>query len=133
MEKNNCIFCSKEKLNIVYEDDVFYVIRDAYPVTKDHTLIILNEHNKTYFDLRDKDYVQLNNIIKFQKDSLLKKDNSITGFNIGINEGETAGQTVMHLHIHLIPRRKGDIDDPRGGVRGVIPSKQKYWWEKLLR
>ncbi len=126
MEKNNCIFCSKEKLNIVYEDDVFYVIRDAYPVTKDHTLIILNEHNKTYFDLRDKDYVQLNNIIKFQKDSLLKKDNSITGFNIGINEGETAGQTVMHLHIHLIPRRKGDIDDPRGGVRGVIPSKQKY-------
>ena len=126
MEKNNCIFCSKEKLNLVYEDDVFYVIRDAYPVTKDHTLIILNEHNKTYFDLRDKDYVQLNNIIKFQKDSLLKKDNSITGFNIGINEGETAGQTVMHLHIHLIPRRKGDIDDPRGGVRGVIPSKQKY-------
>ncbi len=126
MEKNNCIFCSKEKLNIVYEDDVFYVIRDAYPVTKDHTLIILNEHNKTYFDLRDKDYVQLNNIIKFQKHSLLKKDNSITGFNIGINEGETAGQTVMHLHIHLIPRRKGDIDDPRGGVRGVIPSKQKY-------
>ena len=126
MEKNNCIFCSKEKLNIIYEDDVFYVIRDAYPVTKDHTLIILNEHNKTYFDLRDKDYVQLNNIIKFQKESLLEKDNSITGFNIGINQGETAGQTVMHLHIHLIPRRKGDTEDPRGGVRGVIPSKQKY-------
>ena len=126
MEKNNCIFCSKEKLNIVYEDDVFFVIRDTYPVTKDHTLIILNEHNKTYFDLREKDYVQLNNIIKFQKDNLQEKDNSITGFNIGINEGETAGQTIMHLHIHLIPRRKGDIDDPRGGVRGVIPSKQKY-------
>jgi len=126
MEKNNCIFCSKEKLDIVYEDDVFYVIRDAYPVTKDHTLIILNEHKKTYFDLRDKDYVQLNNIIKFQKESLLERDNSISGFNIGINQGETAGQTVMHLHIHLIPRRKGDVEDPRGGVRGVIPSKQKY-------
>ena len=126
MENNNCIFCSKEKLNIIYEDDIFYVIKDAYPVTTDHTLIILNEHNKTYFDLRDKDIVQLNNIIKFQKDSLIGKDNSITGFNIGINQGETAGQTVMHLHIHLIPRRKGDIDDPRGGVRGVIPSKQKY-------
>ena len=126
MENNNCIFCSKEKLNIIYEDDIFYVIRDAYPVTTDHTLIILNEHNKTYFDLRDKDIVQSNNIIKFQKDSLIGKDNSITGFNIGINQGETAGQTVMHLHIHLIPRRKGDIDDPRGGVRGVIPSKQKY-------
>ena len=126
MENNNCIFCSKEKLNIIYEDDIFYVIRDAYPVTTDHTLIILNEHNKTYFDLRDKDIIQLNNIIKFQKDSLIGKDNSITGFNIGINQGETAGQTGRHLHIHLIPRRKGDIDDPRGGVRRVIPSKQKY-------
>jgi len=126
MEKNNCIFCSKEKLNIIYEDDIFFVIRDSFPVTKDHTLIILNNHDKTYFDLRDKDILQLNNILKFQKESLMQNDNTITGFNIGINQGESAGQTVMHLHIHLIPRRKGDIADPRGGVRGVIPSKQKY-------
>ena len=126
MEKNNCIFCNKEKLNIVYEDDIFFVIRDSFPVTKDHTLIILNNHDKTYFDLRDKDILQLNNILKFQKESLMQNDNTITGFNIGINQGESAGQTVMHLHIHLIPRRKGDIEDPRGGVRGVIPSKQKY-------
>ena len=126
MEKINCIFCNKEKLNIVYEDDVFFVIRDSFPVTKDHTLIILNNHDKTYFDLRDKDILQLNNILKFQKESLMQNDNTITGFNIGINQGESAGQTVMHLHIHLIPRRKGDIANPRGGVRGVIPSKQKY-------
>ena len=126
MEKNNCIFCSKEKLNIIYEDDIFFVIRDSFPVTKDHTLIILNNHDKTYFDLRNKDILQLNNILKFQKESLMQNDNTITGFNIGINQGESAGQTVMHLHIHLIPRRKGDIEDPRGGVRGVIPSKQKY-------
>tara|TARA_B100000963_G_scaffold322569_1_gene306719 strand:+ start:830 stop:1210 length:381 start_codon:yes stop_codon:yes gene_type:complete len=126
MEKNNCIFCSKEKLNIIYEDDIFFVIRDSFPVTKDHTLIILNNHDKTYFDLRDKDILQLNNILKFQKESLMQNDNTITGFNIGINQGESAGQTVMHLHIHLIPRRKGDVEDPRGGVRGVIPSKQKY-------
>ena len=126
MEKNNCIFCSKEKLNIIYEDDIFFVIRDSFPVTKDHTLIILNNHDKSYFDLRNKDILQLNNIIKFQKESLMQNDNTITGFNIGINQGESAGQTVMHLHIHLIPRRKGDIEDPRGGVRGVIPSKQKY-------
>jgi|TARA_B100000212_G_scaffold290811_1_gene232375 ATP adenylyltransferase len=126
MEKNNCIFCSKEKLNIIYEDDIFFVIRDSFPVTKDHTLIILNNHDKTFFDLRDKDILQLNNILKFQKESLMQNDNTITGFNIGINQGESAGQTVMHLHIHLIPRRKGDIEDPRGGVRGVIPSKQKY-------
>ena len=126
MEQNNCIFCNKSKLNIIFEDETFYVIRDAYPVTKDHTLIILNEHDKTYFDLKDKDIVQLNNIIKSQKKSLMDEDNSITGFNIGINQGESAGQTVMHLHIHLIPRRNGDITDPRGGVRGVISSKQKY-------
>ena len=126
MEKNNCIFCNKSKLNIVFQDENFYVIRDAYPVTKNHTLIILNEHDKTYFDLEDKDIVQLNNIIKLQKKSLMDEDNSITGFNIGINQGESAGQTVIHLHIHLIPRRKGDVNDPRGGVRGVIPSKQKY-------
>ena len=126
MEKNNCIFCSKEKLNIIYEDDIFFVIRDSFPVTKDHTLIILNNHDKSYFDLRDKDILQLNNILKFQKESLMQNDNTITGFNIGINQGKSAGQTVMHLHIHLIPRRKGDIEDPRGGVRGVIPSKQKY-------
>lgn len=123
---NNCVFCNKEKLNIIYEDDIFFVIRDSFPVTKDHTLIILNNHDKDYFDLRDKDILQLNNILKFQKDILMQNDNTITGFNIGINQGESAGQTVMHLHIHLIPRRKGDIEDPRGGVRGVIPSKQKY-------
>ena len=70
--------------------------------------------------------MQLNNIIKIQKQILMGEDNSITGFNIGINQGESAGQTVMHLHIHLIPRRNGDVTDPRGGVRGVIPSKQKY-------
>ena len=112
MEQNNCIFCNKSKLNIIFEDETFYVIRDAYPVTKDHTLIILNEHDKTYFDLEDKDIVQLNNIIKSQKKSLMDEDNSITGFNIGINQGESAGQTVMHLHIHLIPRRNGDVTDP---------------------
>lgn len=123
---NNCVFCNKEKFEIIYQDEIFYVIRDAYPVTKDHTLIILNDHGKSYFDLRDKDTQQLYNIIKFQKETLMMNDKSITGFNIGINQGEDAGQTVMHLHIHLIPRRKGDVEDPRGGVRGVIPDKQKY-------
>ena len=65
-------------------------------------------------------------LIRVLKNKLESSDSTITGFNIGMNSGESAGQTVMHLHIHLIPRRKGDIEDPRGGVRGVIPSKQKY-------
>jgi len=67
-----------------------------------------------------------NLLLEKQKDIILKKDSSVTGFNIGINDGDTAGQTVMHCHIHLIPRRKGDMVDPSGGVRGVIPDKQKY-------
>ena len=123
---SDCIFCNKEKLDNIYNDDIFYVIRDGYPVTKGHTLIILNDHNKSYFDLRDVDIIRLNQIIRFQKDELIEKDNSISGFNIGINQGKDAGQTVMHLHIHLIPRRKGDVEDPKGGVRGVIPAKQNY-------
>jgi len=123
---SDCIFCNKEKLDNIYSDDIFYVIRDGYPVTKGHTLIILNDHNKSYFDLRDVDILRLNQIIRFQKDELIEKDNSISGFNIGINQGKDAGQTVMHLHIHLIPRRKGDVEDPKGGVRGVIPAKQNY-------
>ena len=123
---SDCIFCNKEKLDNIYSDDIFYVIRDGYPVTKGHTLIILNDHNKSYFDLRDVDIIRLNQIIRFQKDELIEKDISISGFNIGINQGKDAGQTVMHLHIHLIPRRKGDVEDPKGGVRGVIPVKQNY-------
>ena len=119
-------FFNKEKLDNIYSDDIFYVIRDGYPVTKGHTLIILNDHNKSYFDLRDVDIIRLNQIIRFQKDELIEKDISISGFNIGINQGKDAGQTVMHLHIHLIPRRKGDVEDPKGGVRGVIPAKQNY-------
>ena len=65
-------------------------------------------------------------MLQKHKDLIIKKDKTVTGFNIGMNNGEDAGQTVFHCHVHLIPRRKGDIKNPRGGVRGVIPSKQKY-------
>ena len=68
----------------------------------------------------------LNKILKIQKKELLELDKKISGFNVGVNIGKDAGQSIMHCHIHLIPRRKGDVEDPRGGVRGVIPSKQKY-------
>ena len=123
---NNCIFCDENNFDIIFSNDLFYVIRDKYPVTDKHTLIILKDHKKNYFDLIDKEIIQLNNILKFQREDLLREDKTISGFNIGVNIGEDAGQTVMHLHVHLIPRRNGDIQDPRGGVRGVIPKKQKY-------
>ena len=123
---DQCIFCDKSKQKIIYSSDLFFVVRDSYPVTKHHTLIIPHRHVSNFFDLNDNEFNDLNKILKKQRQSLLDLDKKITGFNIGVNAGADAGQTIMHVHIHLIPRRKGDIENPRGGVRGVIPSKQKY-------
>ena len=123
---DQCIFCNKSKQKIIYSSDLFFVVRDSYPVTKHHTLIIPHRHVSSFFDLNDNEFNYLNKILKKQRQSLLDLDKEITGFNIGVNAGADAGQTIMHVHIHLIPRRKGDIENPRGGVRGVIPSKQKY-------
>ena len=81
---------------------------------------------QNYFDLTTEEIKELDKILKKQRQELLSIDKKITGFNIGTNIGKDAGQSIMHCHIHLIPRRKGDMKDPRGGVRGVIPSKQKY-------
>ena len=123
----DCIFCSKKKYKIIKTTNFFFIIRDtSYPVTEHHTLIITNRHVENYFDLNKDEIFELDEIIKQQKKELLDIDKSISGFNIGTNIGKDAGQSIMHCHIHLIPRRKGDVEDPRGGVRGVIPSKQKY-------
>ena len=123
----DCIFCSKKNCKIIKTTKYFFVIRDiAYPVTKHHTLIITNRHIENYFDLTKNEIVELDEVIKQQKKELLNLDKNISGYNIGTNVGKDAGQSIMHCHIHLIPRRKGDVEDPRGGVRGVIPSKQKY-------
>ena len=121
-----CLFCNVDKSKIVLEDDFFIVIRDSYPVTKLHTLIISKRHIASYFELDDSEKISLINILDKQKNSLLQNDSTITGFNIGINDGVDAGQTIMHFHTHLIPRRTGDVQNPRGGVRGIIPEKQNY-------
>ena len=126
LPRKNSVDFLKTKQKIIYSSELFFVIRDIYPVTKYHTLIIPNRHVSDFFDLNDNELNDLNKILKKQRQSLLDLDKEITGFNIGINAGVDAGQTIMHVHIHLIPRRKGDIENPRGGVRGVIPSKQKY-------
>ena len=123
---DQCIFCNKSIQKSIYSSELFFVVRDSYPVTKYHTLIIPHRHVFNYFDLNENELNDLNKILKNQRQSLLDLDKEITGFNVGINVGKDAGQTIMHCHIHLIPRRKGDIENPRGGVRGVIPSKQKY-------
>ena len=125
--EDSCIFCNKSKCKIIEEKKFFFIIRDtAYPVTKHHTLIISNRHIDDYFKLTSEELNELNQILKEQKEKLKLLDSTISGYNVGVNVGKDAGQSIMHCHIHLIPRRKGDVDDPKGGVRGVIPSKQKY-------
>lgn len=121
---DECIFC-KNAFDIIYEDDFVYAIYDGYPVSKGHILIISKEHVATYFDASIDIRKSVDKALFILKDLLVKEYNP-DGFNIGINNGLESGQTIFHLHIHLIPRYKGDILDPTGGVRGVIPSKQKY-------
>jgi diadenosine tetraphosphate (Ap4A) HIT family hydrolase len=123
---NQCIFCNKTKQKIISSNESFFVVRDSYPVTKYHSLIISHRHISNFFDLSDYEFNNLNKILKKERQSLLDLDKDITAFNVGVNSGVDAGQSIMHCHIHIIPRRKGDIDNPKGGVRGVIPSKQKY-------
>lgn len=121
-----CVFCGLEhsgRVEMSFEH--FIVIRDVYPVSLGHTLIIPKRHVATYFDLRFEERENLLSVIdavKLELDVDFRPD----GYNIGFNVGEVAGQTVMHCHVHVIPRYVGDMEDPRGGVRGVIPEKQKY-------
>ena len=123
----DCIFCSKTNCKVISSTKHFFIIRDTtYPVTKHHTLIITNRHLDDFFDLTKDEMSDLDKVLKKQKKELQKLDKTITGFNVGVNIGKDAGQSIMHCHIHLIPRRRGDVEDPRGGVRGVIPEKQKY-------
>jgi ATP adenylyltransferase len=124
--ENNCPFCDMTRERIVSNFNHFYVVQDAYPVTEHHTLIISNDHNVTLDSMPSEQSLELMEIIKIVKKQILEMDNSVTGFNVGINEGVDAGQTVMHFHCHVIPRRNGDNSNPRGGVRGVIPNKQSY-------
>ena len=123
----DCIFCYKTNCKVISSTEHFFVIRDtAYPVTKHHTLIISNRHIDDFFNLTKDEMSDLYEVLKEQKKELKKLDKEISAFNVGVNIGKDAGQSIMHCHIHLIPRRKGDVKDPRGGVRGVIPEKQKY-------
>ena len=125
--QEDCIFCKKINCKILKQLKYFFIIRDtAYPVTEHHTLIITNRHVSDFFELSDEENIELNLILKDQKKELKDLDSNISGFNVGVNIGKDAGQSIMHCHIHLIPRRKGDVEDPRGGVRGVIPERQKY-------
>jgi len=111
--------------NYVLENELAYAIYDKFPVSKGHLLIISKRHVRGYFDATKEEKLAIYDLVDKCKE-FLDEEYSPAGYNIGINIGETAGQTVMHLHVHLIPRYNRDVEDPRGGVRGVIPSRMKY-------
>ena len=123
---NPCLFCNIKESDLVKENDLAYASYDSYPVSEGHCLIIPKRHVKDYFDLFNDEIIACNDLIKEIKNEIIKKDNSVKGFNVGSNAGKISGQSILHCHIHLIPRRPGDVENPQGGVRSVIPSKQHY-------
>jgi diadenosine tetraphosphate (Ap4A) HIT family hydrolase len=123
---NPCLFCNSKESGLADENQLAYASYDSYPVTDQHCLIIPKRHVKDYFDLTVEEIVACDQLIKKIKKEIEKKDASVKGFNIGTNSGKIAGQSIMHCHIHLIPRREGDVENPQGGVRSVIPLKQHY-------
>ncbi len=126
---DSCLFCevqTHDKQRIVAENSLAYAIRDGFPVTPGHTLVIPKRHVADYFGLTQPEINAVNRLLADQKAQLQANDTAIDGFNIGMNCGESAGQTVFHCHIHLIPRRTGDVEKPRGGVRHLIPGKGHY-------
>ena len=121
-----CSFCEIPVARIIAENELCYAIRDLYPVSELHTLVIPKRHVADYFDLYQPERNAIHTMLEMERAGIRQKDANVSGFNMGVNSGEDAGQTIFHCHVHLIPRRQGDLDNPRGGVRGVIPSKRIY-------
>ena len=126
VRETDCLFCGIDSDRIIAENELCYAIRDGFPVTPLHTLVIPKRHVADYFDLYQPELNAIQTLLNEQREQIRTADPAVTGFNVGINSGADAGQTIFHVHVHLIPRREGDVADPRGGVRGVIPEKQKY-------
>jgi len=122
----DCPFCNLDKDRIVDESKFGLVIRDAFPLFPGHTLVIPKRHTPSFFDL---DETERNDLLDLIKKSKLQLDEEFhpDSYNIGLNDGPEAGQTIPHLHLHLIPRYKNDCGDPKGGVRWINPDKAKYW------
>jgi diadenosine tetraphosphate (Ap4A) HIT family hydrolase len=125
-----CIFCKHivKHRDFVAENHLAYAERDSYPVTEGHVLVMPKRHVKTFFELTSPEMTAIQRLINLMQHQLLNEDNTIEGFNIGVNNGEVAGQSVFHVHFHLIPRRKGDVEwNPKGGVRHVMGNDKAYY------
>ena len=123
---NPCLFCNSKISGIAHENELAYASYDTYPVSEHHCLIIPKRHVINYFELTNEELIACNDLIKLIKIETLNKDKTVKAFNIGSNAGKIAGQSIMHCHIHIIPRREDDVENPQGGVRSVIPQKQHY-------
>ncbi len=122
----NCPFCNIDLERILWQNDHAFVIYDGFPVSKGHALVIPKRHNASFFETNEDERSALLVGLDYAKQRI-NDDYQPVAYNIGINDGQAAGQTVPHLHIHVIPRYNGDVDDPRGGVRWIFPDKAKYW------
>jgi diadenosine tetraphosphate (Ap4A) HIT family hydrolase len=123
-----CPFCTLSPDRIAASNSLAFAIRDGYPISPGHTLVIPSRHVGSFFDLSPEEHDALFELVRSQKGAI-DLEFSPQSYNIGINDGPAAGQTVPHVHIHLIPRYQGDVTDPRGGVRWVLPAKARYWNE----
>ena len=121
-----CLFCQPGNHVLVAEGKTVYAIKDANPVSDNHLLIIPFRHCKDYFELTPEEHREIQEFIHSLAQGIRARDPLVTGFNIGVNCGASAGQTIFHTHIHLIPRKDNDTPRPRGGVRGVIPDRMNY-------
>ena len=126
LDDPGCVFCAMAQEHIIFANRLAFAVRDTTPVTPLHTLILPRRHVASYFDLAGAEHGAIQTLIETVRIDILARDPGIQGFNIGINVGEMAGQTIFHCHVHLIPRRAGDVADPRGGVRAIIPGKALY-------
>lgn len=121
-----CPFCTLPVDRVVDRNALAVVIRDAYPVTAGHTLVIPTRHVGSFFELDAAEQAAMLELLRRARQRL-QQEFAPDGYTIGINDGPAAGQTVPHVHLHLIPRRVGDVPDPRGGVRWVVPDRARYW------
>lgn len=121
-----CLFCCLPESRVLLRNETAIVVRDAFPVTRGHTLVIPLRHVESFFDTSAEERAAMFELLDTAKQQL-QTEFTPDGFNIGINDGAAAGQTIRHLHMHLIPRYAGDRPDPRGGVRWIISEKADYW------
>src|SRR5690554_1525941 len=126
VKNHSCQFCNIDPSLIILENELAFAMYDGFPVTNLHTLIIPKRHVSSYFDLSSEELLACNELVKELKMKISESDPTVTAFNVGSNIGKDAGQTIFHCHIHLIPRREGDVPNPKGGVRHIIPGKGFY-------